>query len=128
MHRDEVKAFRGSAEQHLQLLAGLGGPQAVRDLLDQPVEVHTANADPNLLDYYPFRDPSSWSLADQLTTRLRSLWDAFRCLLPALILWLVAAPSLIEISPFLAFTVGVAIVLLAAFFVWRAVGTEDAEP
>ena len=129
MHRDEVKAFRGSAEHHLRLLVGLGGPQALRDMLDPPVNADTVDVDPCQLDYYPFRDRSWWwSVAELLAARSRSLWDAFCCLLPAVILWVMIAPSMIEISPILAFAVGVAMILLAALLVWRAVRKKEIEP
>jgi hypothetical protein len=128
VHRDEVKAFRGSVEEHLQLLVRLRGPQVLRDVLDPPVELASIYVNSRRLDYHPFRDRSWWGVVDKLTARLGSLWDAFGCLLPAFIAWLLVAPRFVEISLILAFALGAAMVILAGFVTWRSVGTEETEP
>ena len=126
MHRDEVKAFRGSVEEHLQLLVRLRGPQVLRDVLDPPVELASAYVHSRRLDYHPFRDRSWWGVIDGFTARVGSRWDAFCCVLPAFVMWIMVAPRLVEASLILCFAVGSAMVLIAGYAARRAV--EKKEP
>ena len=120
MHRDEVRAFRGSAEGHLMFLIRLRGPEALRDALDAGMSLSDVHGEPPRLEYHPYRDRRWRRAVDRLAVRLGDLWDAFGCMVPAFIMWLFVAPRL-AISPAICVGVGVAMVLMADYVATRSI-------
>ena len=117
MHRDELRAFRGSVERHLEYLVRLNGHRVLTSL-DAPAE-RVPIAARQICDYQSFPDPRFRRAIRRLESLLGRTWDVFWIVLPAFLMWLILMPSAVY-SRALALAAGIVCVIVGGCIAARS--------